>query len=198
MACACVDALAPHVDLGADPRFASAADRAANDAALAEALARVFAERSRHDWQRDLTAADVACVAVTTDPPEVLLMSDEVGRAAGYITDVSHPLFDVHPRLAPVVAFSRSTTSARGADLCGSATDAVLARARLRRGEDRRPARAGRDRVSRYLRSYLQMDRTPVRSAHGRGPAQPPLAAGPVAATTHVRWWRHTNDRVST
>jgi crotonobetainyl-CoA:carnitine CoA-transferase CaiB-like acyl-CoA transferase len=120
-----VDALAPHVDL-VDPRFATAADRAANDGVLADVLSRMFVERSRHEWQRDLSAADVACVAVTTDPPEVLLMSDEVGRAAGYITDVRHPLFDVHPRLAPVVAFSRSTTTARGAELCGSATDAVL------------------------------------------------------------------------
>ena len=54
-------------------------------------------------------------------------MSDEYGRASGYITDVTHPVFDLHPRLAPVVRFSHSATSARAGGLCGSATDSVLA-----------------------------------------------------------------------
>jgi crotonobetainyl-CoA:carnitine CoA-transferase CaiB-like acyl-CoA transferase len=89
-------------------------------------LAGVFVARRKADWQRELTAADVACVAVTTDAPEALLISDEYGRASGYITDVTHPIFDTHPRLAPIVRFSRSATHAKGGDLCGSATDAVL------------------------------------------------------------------------
>jgi crotonobetainyl-CoA:carnitine CoA-transferase CaiB-like acyl-CoA transferase len=119
-------ALAPYVDLRADPRFATEAERNANDDILADALAAVFVTRDQADWQRELTAADVACVAVTTGPPEALLVSDEYGRASGYITDVSHPIFDTHPRLAPIVRFSRSATHAKGGDLCGSATDAVL------------------------------------------------------------------------
>jgi crotonobetainyl-CoA:carnitine CoA-transferase CaiB-like acyl-CoA transferase len=53
-------------------------------------------------------------------------MSEEVGRAGRYITDVVHPIFDLHPRLAPVVRFSRSDTSARAGGLCGDATDTVL------------------------------------------------------------------------
>ena len=120
------DALAPYVDLRADPRFATEADRDDNDTALTDVLTAVFATRDQADWQRELTAADVACVAVTTGPPEALLVSDEYGRASGYITDVSHPIFDTHPRLAPIVRFSRSATHAKGGDLCGSATDAVL------------------------------------------------------------------------
>jgi crotonobetainyl-CoA:carnitine CoA-transferase CaiB-like acyl-CoA transferase len=63
---------------------------------------------------------------VVTDPPEAVLISDDVGRAGRYITDVVHPIFDRHPRLAPVVRFSRSGTSARAGGLCGDATDTVL------------------------------------------------------------------------
>ncbi len=68
----------------------------------------------------------MACVGVLTDPPESVLMSQEVGRAGGYITDVVHPVFDDHPRLAPGVRLSRSATQARAGDFCGDATDAVL------------------------------------------------------------------------
>jgi crotonobetainyl-CoA:carnitine CoA-transferase CaiB-like acyl-CoA transferase len=123
---ALVGALSSVVDLGQDPRFTTAEERQCNDEALAAVLAGVFVQRKTAEWQHLLTDRDVACVAVLTDPPEALLMSDEVGRAGRYITDVVHPIFDRHPRLAPVVRFSRSDTSARAGGLCGDATDTVL------------------------------------------------------------------------
>ena len=49
-------ALRPHVALDGDPRFADTSARAANDAALVEVLARVFATRGKDEWQRELTA----------------------------------------------------------------------------------------------------------------------------------------------
>jgi crotonobetainyl-CoA:carnitine CoA-transferase CaiB-like acyl-CoA transferase len=119
-------ALAPHVDLRADPRFGTEADRVANDDALTEVLAAVFATRSNRDWERDLLAADCACVAVTMDPLESVMLSEEFGRASGYIADVVHPTFDEHPRLAPTVRFSRSTTHAGAGQLKGAHTDAIL------------------------------------------------------------------------
>lgn len=121
-----VETLSPYVALGSDPRFSTEVHRRTHDAALTGVLAEVFMTRKKDDWQRDLTAADVACVAVTTGPPEALLMSDEYGRASGYITDINHPVFDDHPRLAPVVRFSRSATQAKPGGLCGDCTDAVL------------------------------------------------------------------------
>jgi crotonobetainyl-CoA:carnitine CoA-transferase CaiB-like acyl-CoA transferase len=124
---ALADALSPWVDLRADARFVEESERRANDTALTEALAKVFSTRGRHEWQRELTAVDVACVAVNDGDPEALLMSDEIGRASGYISDVTHPVFDTHPRLAPIVRFSRSRTRARAGGLCGSETDSVLA-----------------------------------------------------------------------
>ncbi len=120
------EAMAPYVDLQDEARFKSETDRAENDAALAGVLGEAFAGRTRGEWQDYLTEHDVACVAVTTGPPEALLMSDEIGRAGGYITDISHPVFDEHPRLAPLVRFSRSATQAKPGGLCGDCTDAVL------------------------------------------------------------------------
>jgi len=120
------EALAPYVDLRADARFATETDRRVNDDSLGEVLAGVFVTRGKDEWQRDMTAADVACVAVTTGPVEGLLMSNEYGRASGYLVDVTHPIFDEHPRLAPIVRFSRSTVQAKAGDLCGAATDTVL------------------------------------------------------------------------
>jgi crotonobetainyl-CoA:carnitine CoA-transferase CaiB-like acyl-CoA transferase len=121
------DALAPYLPLEDDVRFSSETHRVENDASLAAVLGALFVKRSSHDWQADLTAKDVACVAVTIGPPEALLMSDEIGRASGYITDITHPVFDEHPRLAPLVRFSRSSTQANPGGLCGDSTDAVLA-----------------------------------------------------------------------
>jgi crotonobetainyl-CoA:carnitine CoA-transferase CaiB-like acyl-CoA transferase len=89
-------------------------------------LAAVFRQAPKEAWEQKLLAADVACVAMATESPEAVLMSESFGRASGYVADVEHPTFDRHPRLAPVVRFSRSATQAKPGVLAGSATDAVL------------------------------------------------------------------------
>jgi crotonobetainyl-CoA:carnitine CoA-transferase CaiB-like acyl-CoA transferase len=121
-----VGALKPHVDLAGDDRFTSRELRHANDDQLVEALSAVFARRGKDEWEAELLAADVACVAVSTERVERFLQG-EVGRASGYVVDVTHPTFDEHPRLAPLVRFSRSATQAKPGVLAGNATDAVLA-----------------------------------------------------------------------
>jgi crotonobetainyl-CoA:carnitine CoA-transferase CaiB-like acyl-CoA transferase len=120
-----VSALAPYVDL-ADARFADRAARATNDEALAHALAGAFATRDKADWERDLRAADVACVAVTTSSIEDVLWSDDFAVASGYVTEADHPVFERHPRMAPLVRFSRSATKVGDGNLAGAHTDAIL------------------------------------------------------------------------
>ena len=119
-------ALAGDVGLAGDTRFATPDDRRRNDAALAETLAGVFADRTAADWEKHLTTRDVACVVAETKPAEGILMSDEFGRAGGFIVDVEHPLFDTIPRLAPLVRFSRSAVTTKPGCLLGQHTDAVL------------------------------------------------------------------------
>ncbi len=108
-----VAALAPYVDLAGDGRFTNESDRCRNDAELAEVLAVVFASRGKDDWERELVRGDVGCVAVTTESIETMLWSNSFSGAAGYLVDVEHPIFETHPRLAPLVRFSRSSTPRR-------------------------------------------------------------------------------------
>ena len=123
---ALVGALSAYVDLGADPRFATAAARSTNDADLVEVLANVFATQGKDQWERDLRAADIGCVGVTTESTESVMWSDEFGRASGYITDVMHPVFEEHPRMNGFLRFSRSVTQAKPGVLAGSHTDAIM------------------------------------------------------------------------
>ncbi|HEY3670885.1 MAG TPA: CoA transferase [Acidimicrobiia bacterium] len=116
-----VTALAPHVDLTSDPGFES------DDDALAAVLTDVFRRQSAENWEAELLAHDVGCLRVRRGAPDRQLFAEGgIGEAKGWITEVEHPVIGVHPRLAPLVAFSRSTTVARPSALCGARTDAVL------------------------------------------------------------------------
>ncbi len=118
--------LGDRAGLAGDDRFETAGARRVHDRELVDVLTAVFAKGNRDDWERELLAAGVACVAVSTATVEEILQSDEVGKASGWVTEVVHPTFDEHLRLAPLVRFSRSATQAKPGVLAGSATDAVL------------------------------------------------------------------------
>ncbi len=119
-------ALAPLVDLVGDTRFADAAARNANPAALIEVLSAVFAQRSAADWEADLLPRGIGCVEVTRNLIETKLFDEAFGRASGYIADVVHPTLDEHVRLAPYIRFSRSQTQALPGVLNGQSTDEIL------------------------------------------------------------------------
>jgi crotonobetainyl-CoA:carnitine CoA-transferase CaiB-like acyl-CoA transferase len=121
-----VIALRDRIDLGSDARFATPELRAENDTVLAELLAGVFAVGDSAAWERELLAADVGCVAVSTERIERFFQSDDVGKPSGYVTEVTHPTFDTHLRLNSLVGFSRSQSQALPGVLAGSSTDAIL------------------------------------------------------------------------
>lgn len=122
---ALVAALAPYADLGADERFASHELRRANDDALIEVLADVFARRGKIDWEKELTAQDVGCVEAVEENLEWAMQSDEFYNAGYSVTAVS-PIFDEHRRLAPITRFSRSQTKADAGCTLGQHTTAIL------------------------------------------------------------------------
>jgi crotonobetainyl-CoA:carnitine CoA-transferase CaiB-like acyl-CoA transferase len=97
-----------------------------DDDALAVVLAERFVTRAADEWERNLTAVDVACVAVSADPLDSLLFS-ELGASLGVVTEITHPTIGDYPRCTPMVSFSRSGGVAGPAPLCGQHTDAVLA-----------------------------------------------------------------------
>jgi crotonobetainyl-CoA:carnitine CoA-transferase CaiB-like acyl-CoA transferase len=118
--------LAGRIDLASDARFATPEARKENDSALGEILSEMFRERGKDAWEKELRAADVGCVAVHTGSIEEMMWNEDFGRASGYIKDVVHPTFDAHPRLAPLVRFSRSATKADPGILAGEHTDSIL------------------------------------------------------------------------
>jgi crotonobetainyl-CoA:carnitine CoA-transferase CaiB-like acyl-CoA transferase len=123
---ALVDALRPHLDLGADARFADEAARTKHDDELADALSAVFRTQPAHAWEEQLLARDVGCVRVRPGSPDRQMFEHGLGEAKGWITEVPHPTFGEVPRLMPLVDFSRSSTLVRPSALCGAHTDAVL------------------------------------------------------------------------
>jgi crotonobetainyl-CoA:carnitine CoA-transferase CaiB-like acyl-CoA transferase len=102
-------------------------DPGAEDDVLADRLAEVFAKDSAAAWEARLTAAGVACVEVEAGPSHVVLMDDNrLGREFGMVVDVPHDVLDEHPRLGPLISFSRSATRALPAPVCGQHTDETL------------------------------------------------------------------------
>ena len=112
--------------LKTDPRFTSEQTRTDHDATLATELAKIFRERPAQQWEALLLPKGIPCVQVTETVSHEHMYNDEFGRASGYVTDVDHPIFGPHPRLTPLVRFSRSQTrTGRGCTL-GEHTDSIL------------------------------------------------------------------------
>jgi crotonobetainyl-CoA:carnitine CoA-transferase CaiB-like acyl-CoA transferase len=119
-------ALAPWIDLSADPRFATPEQRHRHDAALIEQLAGVLRRRSAADWERDLCAADLGCAAVVTGPIARAVMDDAITREAGHLCEVEHPSFGRHRRLGPLAELSLTPARGRAACVLGEHTESVL------------------------------------------------------------------------
>lgn len=117
-------ALQEYADLSG-PEFATARSRHEHQSALADRLAEAFRSRPAAEWEQTMLAADVGCVAVAPAPPEGNYLSS-FGRENGYVADVVHPTFGEHPRLAPLVHFSRSTVQALPGTMLGQHTASVL------------------------------------------------------------------------
>lgn len=109
------------------PELATAAGRAASAEALADRLASTFRERTAAEWETALAAVDVACVEVVSGSShDVLLADGGLLHQLSMATQVEHPMFGEHTRLAALVDFSRSRTRAEPGILIGQHTDPVL------------------------------------------------------------------------
>lgn len=113
--------------LASDARFATMADRAVADSALAAVIARLMRLRTAVEWESLLRAAGIACVAAARGPVEANYMDeDRAGAALDIITQGHHPILGDMSRLKPVIRFSRSATTTKDAPLVGQHTESVL------------------------------------------------------------------------
>ena len=117
-----VKALSPHVDLS---HLRMDVDGSAHEAELATLLSQIFSRRPAAEWETDLLAAGIGCVVSEETTMEAAFMGD-FGRQSGFLVDTYSPIFDIYPRVGPMVQFSRSTTQALGGCTIGQHTDAVL------------------------------------------------------------------------
>ncbi|TWH18053.1 crotonobetainyl-CoA:carnitine CoA-transferase CaiB-like acyl-CoA transferase [Rhodococcus rhodochrous J45] len=120
-----VEALKPYTDL-AQQKFSTPDLRRTHATDLAESLDAVLRTRSKFEWEKDLGAQDIGCVAVTERTPESHLQGDEYFEA-GYTVLADSPIFDEHRRLAPLTRFSRSKVKADAGCTIGEHTDSILA-----------------------------------------------------------------------
>jgi crotonobetainyl-CoA:carnitine CoA-transferase CaiB-like acyl-CoA transferase len=120
-----VTALAPHVDLAGDARFATPTARRTHDAALAQAIGVALKGQSAAEWEAELLAQDVGCVVAEERPVEALFIGDFADEH-GWVSTVDSPILGDYPRLGPFVRFSRSTSVAAVGCTLGQHTDAVL------------------------------------------------------------------------
>jgi crotonobetainyl-CoA:carnitine CoA-transferase CaiB-like acyl-CoA transferase len=95
-------------DLVTDARFATAADRAANDEALATELSSVFATRKADEWEALLVPQGVACVEPYPATMSEFSATDPVLRETGLVAEVDHPTFGRIVRHGLPVRFSET------------------------------------------------------------------------------------------
>ena len=113
--------------LAADSRFRDGAARRENDAALASALAEIFATRPAAAWESELVPLGVACVVSAPGPVEAAVADEDgLARKLGLVVEVAHPVLEKHPRLVPALRFSRSPCVAGEGPALGQHTDSVL------------------------------------------------------------------------
>jgi crotonobetainyl-CoA:carnitine CoA-transferase CaiB-like acyl-CoA transferase len=94
--------------LGTDPRFATAEGRSTHDRELIALLEARLMDRNASDWEADLNAAGVGCVAAFMGGHAAFNSYDPVLRETGLTVPFEHPLFGPMWRAAPPVTFSET------------------------------------------------------------------------------------------
>ena len=119
--------LAGRPDLAADPRFATPDARAANDDALADALAALFAQRPADDWEALLATEGLGCVRADAGPVHEFIAKDGHIAANGLRVPVRNTNYGEYERYGPLTAFSVNKLELGGFPLAGEQGDSILA-----------------------------------------------------------------------
>ena len=121
----CCEALS-RPELADDPRFATAAARATNDATLAAILASELLGRTAADWEASFVAARVAGVQADATTPGPFFAHDPHMLANDFTPECTHERFGRHRRWGPVVRVNGGLGLYKSGVLAGQQTDDVL------------------------------------------------------------------------
>ncbi len=113
-------------DLLEDSRFATPEARQEHDEALAQELASLFATKEALEWERLLTAADVACVQAEDRGLSHFFCEDPHVQENNFISEVELPMLGEAWRYGPVINFSDTSTRVGTGPLKGQHTQAIL------------------------------------------------------------------------
>ena len=113
-------------ELQADPRFATADARQANDDALVTEISAIFAGRSASEWEELLTAADVGCVQADEYTEGEFYAYHPHAMANDLSVEVEHPHIGKYRRYGGLVEFSLTPGIYRTAIQVGQHTRPLL------------------------------------------------------------------------
>jgi crotonobetainyl-CoA:carnitine CoA-transferase CaiB-like acyl-CoA transferase len=114
------------LDLLGDARFATPEARREHDETLAQELSQVFVTREALDWEKVLSAADVACVQAEDRGPYHFFAEDPHVQENSFTTEVESPRIGTFWRYSPLLAFSRTPGKVGPGILKGQHTQAIL------------------------------------------------------------------------
>ena len=113
--------------LADDPRFQTEEGRRAHDGELAAALTDLLARRPADEWERLLTARDVAGVRADAREPGLFWDADPHVEEAGLTLEVDHPIWGPYRRHAPLLRLDGTPETPGPGMLGGQHARAVLA-----------------------------------------------------------------------
>ena len=113
-------------DLADDPRFATAAARAANDTALTAALTEEMRTRPASEWETRFGRACLAGVRADATTPGPFFAHDPQMVANDFAPECTHPRFGRHRRWGPVVRVNGGLDTYGPGVLAGEHTDQIL------------------------------------------------------------------------
>jgi crotonobetainyl-CoA:carnitine CoA-transferase CaiB-like acyl-CoA transferase len=126
LVCAFEELSANGRSLLSDARFAGGRGRAEHDAEIRVLLEFLFKTRTADEWEELFVERKVPCVKVEARVPALFCIDDPIMLENGYVDEVDHPLFGVHPRMGPVVQLSLTPGESRPGCLNGQHTESIL------------------------------------------------------------------------
>lgn len=113
-------------DLLDDPAFSSEEMRDRNQTALSSELSALFSTKTAVQWESIIGSQGLGCVVADSGSMAEFFLGNTDSQDDSWMVPVSHTRWGEYFRHGPMVAFSRSRCTLKGAVLAGEHTDTIL------------------------------------------------------------------------